>query len=206
MSSPDNSRDITSPNEPPSPRRRPTQGSSSGSERLKIIEAIRAPIAFFTLALMVIEAILAVLASSGRRDPQTTLILVSGMVASLLLLLVSFIVILFTKPDILFRSGPLDEAITAFGRIGEQLTGHDVGILHNMLGTGAQPFQLFCNHVVEDNESKLKARENKFKKLGFLQTVGGSEVQLTDSGAKFINTIARYSLTAALATSRMRKN
>jgi hypothetical protein len=153
--------------------------------RAHLIDAVKAPIALFALALSVIEVILCGLGASRSLGNQGSLILASGMVASLLITLFGFLITLFLRPSVLFTRGPEEEAIAAFGRLGDQLTANDIKILTKMLGSGANYFSWFCVSAGQNQDAtSLSKRKAKLEKLNFIEKVGSSEVQLTMLGTQ----------------------
>jgi hypothetical protein len=172
---------------------------NKSANRQRLVEAVRAPIAYFALALLVIEVILGLLASSGKVTPHAGEVMTYGMVGSLLLLLLGFLVALFSKPDVLFRSGPVDEAITGFRKLGDELSGNDFAVLKRMLGSPAGYFTDFASGIVAPGGRTIADREKKLAKLGFIQKVGSSEVALSPIGASFVQAIARHASEPAVA-------
>jgi hypothetical protein len=167
----------------------PTQKSTG---RTHVIAAVKAPIAFFTLALLVIEAILGGLGISRSLGEEGGLVLAYGMVSSLLIVLLGFLFTLFFRPHVLFTSGSDYEAIAAFRRLGDGLTPPDVMVLKRMLGSGNNYFSTFCEGLPQDvNTTPPAKRQSKLEKMGLIQKEH-SEVGLTMLGTNFIQAIARF--------------
>jgi hypothetical protein len=168
------------------------QGSSLKG-RLQLVEGVRAPIAYFTLALLVIEAILFALVASKRLAEYTNNVIAFGLVASLLVVLAGFLGALFLRPDILFQTRATEDGIEAFRKIGGDLTDKDLKILAAMLGRSANYFSAFVKNVMEEGDVNQTSREQKLKKLDLIKSVGASEVELTTKGTNFIQAVLRFS-------------
>lgn len=164
------------------------------SGRVRLVEAVKAPIAYFTIALLALEVVLGALAASRALSEQANLVLVSGMVASLLIVLLGFLSTLFLRPHVLFATGPDETAIAEFRRLGEGLTGNDLKVLTRMLGSGAAYFSTFCHGLPQGRDTTPQAkRQSKLEKLRFIEKVE-SEVQLTMLGTNYVQAIARFSV------------
>ncbi len=173
----------------------PTQAKAGNAigARLRLVEGVKAPIAYFTLALLVIEAILGAVLGVGRLSERANEVIAYGMVASLLIVLLGFLAALFIRPNVLFQQGLIEDPIAAFRKVGQDLTGNDLKILGGMLGKGARFFSDFCQGVTEDDDAKQRERRSKLEKMKLIQPVGSSEVELSMIGTTFIQTVKRFS-------------
>jgi F0F1-type ATP synthase assembly protein I len=169
-----------------------TGADKSVHTRAHLVEAVRAPIAIFTLALLIIEAILGGVLAVGHIKDSAVNAIVYGMVASLLLVLIGFLAAIFLRPNVLFQREVIEDPIPAFARIGKELTGNDIKILGTMLGKGANYFSNFSRDIVEEGDAESRKRQAKLEKMKLIETAG-SEVALSMMGASFIQTVRRFS-------------
>jgi len=162
------------------------------SSRLSILERVTTPLAFFTLGILIIEAILASL--SLRAWDTNLTILIVGMLAGFLCLCM-MVFVLSAHPRL--RHALLGRAETSAARViqGYGLTPNDIRFLCELRRVS---HSRAAEHVlIGETPLPLQARAKKLKQLGLVEAAQYSghsqDIMLTAEGRELVAVIEAFS-------------
>jgi hypothetical protein len=164
--------------------------------RVRILEIVKTPLAFFTLGMLIVELILGAL--SARATDMNLTILIAGMVAAFFMLC-AMVFVLALRPELRHALlGNVEPSLFSYIE-NMRLTKNDIRVLY-AFSTQPSLFHGFNNSVstyldgllIGANPGSFEARINKFKKLRFLKSTSYG-YSITDEGTDVANLVAKFS-------------